>query len=123
MAVKITEECISCNSCVDMCPVQAILEADENPTQEEVYYVQPEICIECVDHASEPACAEVCPTEDCIVWDMPFTAEYNAHYVESKEYVLKVHKKKGIFSPQKRPKPYREDIGLEERVALSPVSN
>ena len=71
MAVKITDICINCGACIDECPVEAIVDDEDNPTGEEIYYVYPDKCVECVDHHDEPACAEACPTEGCIVWDDP----------------------------------------------------
>ncbi len=69
MAVKITDTCISCGACIDECPVEAIVDDDDNPTGEGIYYVYPDKCVECVGHHDEPACATACPTEGCIVWD------------------------------------------------------
>ena len=69
MAVKITDICISCDACLDECPVEAIVDNDENPTGEDIYYVYADKCVECVDHHDTPACADACPTEGCIVWD------------------------------------------------------
>lgn len=69
MAVKITDTCISCDACLDECPVEAIVDNDENPTGEDIYYVYADKCVECVDFHDTPACAEACPTEGCIVWD------------------------------------------------------
>ncbi|AXH10674.1 ferredoxin [Malaciobacter halophilus] len=71
MAVKITDICISCDACLDECPVEAIVDNDENPTGEDIYYVYSDKCVECVDHHDSPACADACPTEGCIVWDEP----------------------------------------------------
>jgi ferredoxin len=68
MAVLITDTCISCDACLDECPTEAIVDNDENPTGEDVYFVDASKCVECVDHHDEPACAEACPTEGCIVW-------------------------------------------------------
>ncbi|MEA2028548.1 MAG: 4Fe-4S binding protein [Campylobacterota bacterium] len=68
MAVYITDTCINCAACIDECPTEAIVDEDDNPTGEEIYYVYPEKCVECVDHHDVPACAEACPTEGCIVW-------------------------------------------------------
>ena len=39
MAVKITDICISCGSCIDECPVSAIVDDADNPTGEDAYYV------------------------------------------------------------------------------------
>lgn len=69
MAVKITDLCISCDACLDECPTEAIVDNDENPTGEDIYYVFSDKCVECVGHHDAPACAEACPTEGCIVWD------------------------------------------------------
>lgn len=115
MAVIITDTCINCDACIEECPATAIVSADESPLAEGEYtYVKPEKCIECVDSAV-PKCADVCPTEDCIVWDMPYTAEYNDYFVESANYVIRTHKKKGLLSPEVAPKPYKENISLEQR--------
>ena len=46
---KITDECISCGSCAEGCPVDAISEGDE------MYVIDPELCIAC------GACADTCP--------------------------------------------------------------
>ena len=51
MTFKITEDCVSCGTCVDECPVGAIKEADGK------YSIDQEICTQC------GACKEVCPVE------------------------------------------------------------
>lgn len=71
MAVKITDICISCGACIDECPVEAIVDDEDNPTGEEIYYVYSNKCVECVGYHDVPACASACPTEGCIVWDDP----------------------------------------------------
>ncbi|HIO90547.1 MAG TPA: 4Fe-4S dicluster domain-containing protein [Campylobacterales bacterium] len=68
MAVVITDTCINCGACIDECPVEAIVDDEDNPTDEEIYYVFEDKCVECVGHGDEPACAEACPTDGCIVW-------------------------------------------------------
>lgn len=71
MAVRITDICISCGACIDECPVEAIVDDEDNPTGEEAYFVYDDKCVECVGHNDEPACADACPTDGCIVWDAP----------------------------------------------------
>jgi len=71
MSVIITDTCINCAACIDECPVQAIVDEDDNPTGEEIYYVYDDKCVECVTYHDVPACAEACPTEGCIVWGEP----------------------------------------------------
>ena len=45
---QIDEDCISCGTCIDECPIDAISEG-------EPYYIDPEICVCC------GICAEICP--------------------------------------------------------------
>jgi ferredoxin len=59
MAMKISEECISCGACVPECPVDAISEGD---TQ---YNIEPEACVECVGYFDTSQCVAACPV-DCI---------------------------------------------------------
>ena len=49
----ITDECISCGTCEEECPTEAISEG------EDTYVIDPEKCTDC------GACVEVCPV-DCI---------------------------------------------------------
>ncbi len=117
MAVIIGDTCINCAACIDECPVEAIVDEDDNPTGEEYYYVYPDKCVECVDHFDSPACAEACPTEGCITWDMPFTGEHKEHfkggnYIDGEEYGVE------NFDVDM---PMRDDISLEDRAARKPV--
>ncbi|EHE0559190.1 4Fe-4S dicluster domain-containing protein [Campylobacter upsaliensis] len=68
MAVKITDSCIAYGSCIDECPVSAIVDDTNNPEGEDRYYVYSNKCVECVGYNDQPACASVCPTDGCIVW-------------------------------------------------------
>jgi len=125
MAVMITDECINCDACVEECPAMAIVSADDSPLEDGNYaYVKPEKCIECVD-CSVPKCVDVCPTEGAIVWDMPYVAQFNEYYLSGQEegkYKIRVHKKKGIFSPEATPKPYRENIAMSDRQTHATLS-
>jgi ferredoxin len=60
MAMKITEECISCGACEPECPTEAISEGDE------IYVIDPNKCVECEGYFDTSQCVEVCPV-DCIV--------------------------------------------------------
>lgn len=60
MAMKITEDCISCGACEPDCPVEAIHEGDT------IYVIEPDTCVECVGHNDSPQCVSVCPVE-CII--------------------------------------------------------
>jgi len=70
MSVRITDLCINCGACIDECPTEAILDEDDNPTDDEIYFVKDDTCSECIGDNDSPACQESCPTEGCIVWDM-----------------------------------------------------
>jgi ferredoxin len=124
MSVLITDECINCDACVDECPATAIVSAENSPLDlPENTYVKPEKCIECVD-CSVPKCVDVCPTYGAIVWDMPYTAEFNDHYMSGHEdgkYKIREHKSKGIFSPENQPRPFREAIDMDDRIANNPL--
>lgn len=61
MAVKITNTCISCNSCLKECPENAIVNNFDNPNKESIYYVYENKCTECNEYG-EPLCMIVCPT-------------------------------------------------------------
>jgi ferredoxin len=59
MALKITDECISCGACEPECPVEAISEGDE------YFVIDPDLCVECEGYFDTSQCVEVCPV-DCI---------------------------------------------------------
>lgn len=50
MAHKITDECVSCGSCVGECPVEAISEGDP------IYTINADTCTDC------GSCVDACPT-------------------------------------------------------------
>ena len=79
MAVKILDTCICCSACIDECPVEAIVDEDDNPRGQEIYFVYEDKCVECVGYNDKPACAAACPTEGCIIWseDTPIIAHEN----------------------------------------------
>lgn len=119
MAVKITQECINCEACAPECPVAAILEEthEKNP-HKTMFYVKPESCVECIDHSDIPRCAEACPTEGAIVWDMPYTIEFNDYYVSKNEegiYKIREHKKKGLMLPTIKEQKFIMDIPMQSR--------
>jgi len=70
MAVEITDICIKCGSCMDECPVEAIVDDEDNPISEESYYVYNDKCVECIGYNDTPACASACPVDECIVWGL-----------------------------------------------------
>lgn len=124
MAVIIDESCITCDACLQNCPVDAIVDDTNNPMGESRYYVQPEKCIECVGVFDNPQCAAICPSIGCITWDMPFTKEFDEHFLN--EDIYKLGEKNGVVkSPSFREKKYRKDIlpsmrGIKKEVQEEP---
>jgi ferredoxin len=75
MATMITAECINCGACEPECPNTAIYQGgvdwehngQTHPAlSQEVFYIVPEKCTECVGFHDEEACATVCPVDVCI---------------------------------------------------------
>lgn len=106
MAIIITDECINCGACEPECPNNAIYEpgvewafedgtglsgqveykgnvidASErhSPVSDEVYFIVPDKCTECVGFHEEPQCAAVCPVDCCVP---------DPEHVESEEELL-----------------------------------
>ena len=107
MAIIITDECINCGACEPECPNTAIYEAaedwkysdgtelegevvlpngdkydaktDQEPIDDDVYFIVPDKCTECIGFHEEPQCAAVCPVDCCVP---------DEEYVETKEELL-----------------------------------
>jgi ferredoxin len=60
MALKITDDCISCGACEAECPNSAITQGDE------IFVIDPEKCTECVGFFDEEQCTSVCPSDACV---------------------------------------------------------
>ncbi|MCH9814335.1 MAG: YfhL family 4Fe-4S dicluster ferredoxin [Epsilonproteobacteria bacterium] len=57
MSLKIIDECIACDACVEACPTYAIEAADP------IYIIDPQVCCECVGYHEAPSCVPVCPVD------------------------------------------------------------
>lgn len=75
MATLITEECINCGACARECPNTAIYAGGERwtldgttgtPLREDIFYIVPEKCTECVGFHEREQCAVLCPVDCCI---------------------------------------------------------
>jgi ferredoxin len=75
MSTMITEECINCGACEPECPNTAIYEGGANfehqggshpALAQEIYYIVPEKCTECVGFFDQEQCAAVCPVDCCV---------------------------------------------------------
>lgn len=75
MATMITSECINCGACEPECPNTAIyqggvewdLNGEKHPAlSNDIFYIVPEKCTECVGFYDHEACAAVCPVDCCV---------------------------------------------------------
>ncbi len=75
MATVITEECINCGACEPECPNTAIFQAgvafdlngqQQSALSDEVFFIVPDKCTECVGFFDYEACAAVCPVDCCV---------------------------------------------------------
>ena len=75
MATIITSECINCGACEPECPNTAIyaggvpweLNGATSPAiAQEIFYIVPSKCTECVGFYDHEACAAVCPVDCCV---------------------------------------------------------
>ena len=60
MALKITDECISCGACEPECENLSITEA------ETIYIIDPDKCTECVGISEVQKCVDICPVDCCV---------------------------------------------------------
>ncbi len=61
MALKITDECIACDACIEPCPVGAIEASDP------IYIIDANLCCECLGYSQKFSCVEVCPVDAIVV--------------------------------------------------------
>jgi ferredoxin len=76
MATTITSECINCGACEPECPNTAIYQggvewqapdgAMHAALSNDIFYIVPEKCTECVGFHDHEACAAVCPVDCCV---------------------------------------------------------
>ena len=76
MATMITSECINCGACEPECPNTAIYQGGVEwqapdgsmhaPLSNDIFYIVPEKCTECVGFHDQEACAAVCPVDCCV---------------------------------------------------------
>jgi ferredoxin len=76
MATVITSECINCGACEPECPNTAIYQggvewqapdgAMHAAISNDIFYIVPEKCTECVGFHDHEACAAVCPVDCCV---------------------------------------------------------
>ena len=60
MPIRITQECVNCAACVDVCPNNGIRRGHS------AYVINQDMCTECVGFFNEPQCVSVCPTDCCV---------------------------------------------------------
>jgi ferredoxin len=75
MATVITSECINCGACEPECPNTAIYQGGveweldgqtHGAISNDIFYIVPQKCTECVGFFDHEACAAVCPVDCCV---------------------------------------------------------
>ena len=61
MALSITDRCVNCYACLDVCPSKAI---SQGTTQ---FHIDAIACTECTGHYADPQCASICPVEEALL--------------------------------------------------------
>ena len=124
MATTITSECINCGACEPECPNTAIYQggvqwqapdgAMHAAISNDIFYIVPEKCTECVGFFDHEACAAVCPV-DCCVPDpnIPETEDALIAHLADK---LVIYKRPRSFEFVNEP--LRDDAGKVRRTAL-----
>ena len=88
MSLMINDECINCGACQPECPNEAIYAGGEDyelngethaAKSQELYYIVPEKCTECIGFFDSEQCVAVCPTDSCVK---------DPNVVETKEALL-----------------------------------
>ena len=61
MALSIVESCVNCWACVDVCPSEAIYNAEPH------FMIDSKKCTECEGDFVDTQCASICPIEGAIL--------------------------------------------------------
>lgn len=61
MALSITDHCVNCYACMDVCPSGAIARGDQH------FEIDASRCNECMGHYAESQCASICPVEQALL--------------------------------------------------------
>lgn len=70
MPFIINEDCIACGTCIDECPVDAIVDEDR-------YFIDSNLCMEC------GVCSEVCPVEAIIYINSDSISNLNRKQIDT----------------------------------------
>jgi ferredoxin len=124
MSTTITSECINCGACEPECPNTAIygggvdweLNGAVSPAiAQDIYYIVPAKCTECVGFHDHEACAAVCPV-DCCVPD-PANPETEAVLLQR---ARELHPELSIADDA--PSRFRKEGGAAEAPAAAPAA-
>ncbi len=124
MATMITSECINCGACEPECPNTAIYQGGVEwqapdggvhaALSNDIFYIVPEKCTECVGFHDQEACAAVCPVDCCVPNpDIPETQDV----LLARARVL--HPEESI--PDDAPSRFRKDGATEAAPAAVPA--
>jgi ferredoxin len=125
MATMITSECINCGACEPECPNTAIYQggvqwqapdgAMHAAISNDIFYIVPEKCTECVGFHDHEACAAVCPV-DCCVPNPAIPETHDVLLVRARA----LHP--GDTIPDDAPSRFKKDAGASAPAAPAPAA-
>ncbi len=65
MSLEIVESCVNCYACLEVCPSDAIVEAQTGIRPH--FTIDAKKCTECDGDYADPQCASICPIEGAIL--------------------------------------------------------
>jgi ferredoxin len=124
MATIITSECINCGACEPECPNTAIYQggvewelngAKHAAISNDIFYIVPDKCTECVGFFDQEACAAVCPVDCCVP---------NPAIPETEEQLIARSKQLHPETefPADFPSRFKKDGGAASSVAVAPTA-
>ena len=60
MPIRITQDCINCAACIDVCPNGGIRRGQS------AYIIDQDLCTECIGFFNQEQCVAICPIDCCI---------------------------------------------------------
>ncbi|RRJ82896.1 4Fe-4S binding protein [Aestuariirhabdus litorea] len=61
MSFSISDRCVNCYACLDLCPSNAISQGVSQ------FHIDSLRCTECAGHFADPQCASICPVEGALL--------------------------------------------------------
>ncbi len=66
MPIRITQDCINCGACAEVCPNGGISKGHPSAYGHSAYVINQDMCTECVGFFAREQCVAICPIDCCI---------------------------------------------------------